>query len=298
MAPSSHARSGIRVPVAVAALLLAAPALVSPAVVSPASAQPIQLPGAVPSAPAGAPVTPPSGAPGGSLPSSLPGSGPSRQAPPPVRAIADDAVVGQALLHQGRSGRFIMERRPGGFGVRFTGDGFQINNLTEPCSVSFGDESVPVESLGRPQGLPRFRLQAPICPIVFDVLPNAVLVLEPTQPCLITAAQCRLTPLGLWGPDGRGLVALARDIERDRVRAEEQVREGFRQLMQRGDNADERRNVAREQAGFSAEREQTCRDYAREANHGFCAAKINEARAASIRARLAAGEPQRPAQRR
>lgn len=291
-----------RTVLALAAAMVAAFGFVSQVskVVSTASAQPLQLPGAAPAAPAGAPATPPAGAPsGGAANPALPGAGPPRQAaPPPVRAVTDDAVVGQALLHQGRAGRFVMERKAGGFGVRFTGDGFQINNLTEPCSVSFGDQAVPLESLGRPAGLPRFRLQAPICPIVFDVLPNAILVLEPSQPCVIAAAQCRLTPQGLWGPDGRGLVALARDIERDRVRAETQVRDGFRQLTARGDNPDERRSVAREQAGFSAEREQICRDYAREATHGFCAAKINEARAASIRARLVPNEPQRPAQRR
>jgi hypothetical protein len=88
-------------------------------------------------------------------------------------------------------------------------------------------------------------------------------------------------------------VALVRDIERDRVRAEGQVREGFRQLNARG-GAEEKRAVAREQAGFSAEREQLCRDFQRELNHGFCAAKYTEARAASLRARLSETQEARP----
>jgi hypothetical protein len=251
------------------------------------SAQPMQLPGAAGSAPVGTPVAPPvpAGQPGAAQP---PGT-PRR---PAVRPVADDAVVGQALMHQGMSGRVVMERQPGGFGLKFTAEGFQTNNLLEPCGVSFGEQAVPLENLGRPEGLPRFRLQSSVCPIVFDVLNNALLVVEPQTPCVIEAAQCRLTPRGLWGPDARGLVALARDIEKERARAETQVRESFRQLGVQGGN-DERRNVAREQAGFSSEREQICRDFSREASHSFCAAKVTEARAASLRARLAkgAGEP-------
>lgn len=246
-------------------------------------AQPMQLPGAAGSAPVGTPVAPPPGAPG--APSAgFPGA-PRPAAAAPVRLVADDAIVGQGLAHQGRAGRFVMERLRTGYGLKFTSDGFQTTNLVEPCAVSFGEQAVPLESLGRPDGLPRFKLQSSICPIVFDVLNNALLVIEPQAPCVIEAAQCRISPRGLWAPDARGLVALARELEKERTRAEAQVREGFRQLSARG-SAEERRLVAREQAGFSSEREQLCRDFAREANHGFCATKINEARAASLRARL------------
>lgn len=249
------------------------------------AAQPLQLPGAAGSAPVGTPVAPPPAA-------GQPPGTPRPAALPPARAVADDAIVGQAMLHQGASGRVVMERRAGGYALKFSAEGFQINNLLEPCGVSFGEQAVPLESLGRPAGLPRFKLQSSVCPIVFDVLNNAMLVIEPQAPCVIEAAQCRLTPRGLWGPDARGLVALARDIEKERARAEAQVRDGFRQLTSNG-SVEEQRSVAREQAGFSSEREQICRDFAREATHSFCAAKVTEARAASVRARLTkgAGEP-------
>jgi hypothetical protein len=68
-----------------------------------------------------------------------------------------------------------------------------------------------------------------------------------------------------------------------------QVREGFRVLGERS-SPDDKSMVAREQAGFSSEREQTCRDFNREGNHGFCAAKFTEARASSLRARTAAAD--------
>jgi hypothetical protein len=257
----------------------------------PSGAQPLQLPGAGASTPQGgvAPPPPDSGRP----PAGFPGQ--QRQAAPPVQSVPETAIVGQALLQNGRAGRFVMERLRGGFGLKFNVEGFQTNNPTEPCAVSFGEEAVPLEALGRPMGLARFRLQSPVCPVVFDVLNNALLVSEPAAPCVIEAAQCRIDPRGLWGPDGRGLTALAREIERDRVRAEAQVREGFRLLGERVP-PDERRMVAREQAGFSSEREQICRDFAREGTHGFCAAKVTEARAASLRSRLQPEQPQRAGQ--
>ncbi len=245
-------------------------------------AQPMQLPGSSGSAPVGTTVAPPASAPA-ARPQGTAGA--TQRPAASARAVADDAIVGQALMHQGRAGRFVMERMQGGFGLKFTVEGFQTTNLLEPCGVSFGDQVVPLESLGRPEGLPRFKLQSSVCPIVFDVLNNALLVVEPQAPCVIEAAQCRLNPKGLWAPDGRGLVALSRDIEKERARAEGQVRDGFRLLGTRGD-ADDKRAAAREQAGFSSEREQVCREFSREGNHGFCAAKITEAKAASLRARL------------
>lgn len=261
-----------------------------------ATGQPLQLPGAGLQSPSGAVQPPPPTVPGPSGPATLPGSLQRQTTLAAVRPVPDDAIVGLALLQNGRSGRVVMERIRGGYGLRFSGEGFQINNLTEPCGISFGDTAVPLESLGRPEGLPRFRLKAPVCPIEFDVMPNAMLVIGPATPCIIEAAQCRLTPTGLWGPDGRGLVALASNIERERARADTQVREGFRNLSNKV-GPEEKRAVAREQAGFSSEREQICRDFYREANHSFCAAKVTEARAAALRVRLMgpaqAGSPPR-----
>lgn len=253
----------------------------------PVLAQPLQLPGAQPfNAPGTQQAAPPSA------------GGPAVPRPPSMPAIkvaGEDAIIGRPLRHNGGPGEAVFEKTATGFGLKLTINGFQASNLVEPCAVSFGETPLPVASLGRPAGVPRYRLEAPICPIVFDVLDGAFLVVEPAQPCVVEAAACRIDPRGLWGPDARTLPARAKEIEAARGVAERAVREGYRTLTAKADAVDQRA-IAREQAGFSAERELICRSFQREGQFGFCGARLTEARAASIRARLGiSSEPAKPA---
>ncbi|MFN3671959.1 MAG: hypothetical protein ACK4VM_08635 [Bosea sp. (in: a-proteobacteria)] len=253
-----------------------------------ALAQPLQLPGAQPFNPQGAQQdAPPSAGP-------APAAAPRPAAMPAIKVAGEDAILGRTLKRNGGFGEAVFEKTATGYGLKLNAEGFQANNLVEPCAISFGDKPVPVTALGRPAGVPRYRLEASICPIVFDVLDGAVLVVEPTQPCVVEAAACRIDPRGLWGPDSRTLPARAKEIEAARGVAERAVREGYRVLTAKSD-ATEQRTLAREQAGFSAERAQICRDFQREGAVGFCGARITEARAASIRARLGITADPKPA---
>lgn len=253
-----------------------------------AAAQPMQLPGAQPFNPAGAQQSAPPGA----------AAGPATPRPPSMPAIkvaGEEAILGRPLRRNGGFGEATFEKTATGHGLKLNVQGFQSENLTEPCAVSFGETPVPVTAQGRPAGVPRYRLEAAACPIVFDVLDGAFLVVEPTQPCLVEAALCRIDPRGLWGPDSRTLPPRAKEIEAARGAAERAVREGYRVLTAKADAIDQR-SIAREQAGFSAEREQICREFQREGQIGFCGARITEARAASIRARLGiTSDPKPPA---
>jgi hypothetical protein len=282
--PSSSGLFVIRLPYAALCL---APLVIAGAMQA-ALAQPMQLPGAQPfNAPGTQQAAPPSSAPAAPRPPSM----------PPIKVAGEDAILGRVLRHNGGAGEAVFEKSGAGYGLKLTADGFQSGNLVEPCAVSFGETPVPVTALGRPAGVPRYRLEASVCPIVFDVLDGAVLVVEPTQPCVVEAAACRIDPRGLWGPDARTLAARAKEIEAARGTAERAVREGYRVLTARAD-AVEQRAIAREQAGFSAERELVCRSYQREGQYGFCGARLTEARAASIRARLGlSNEPAKPAPR-
>ena len=66
---------------------------------------------------------------------------------------------------------------------------------------------------GRAEGLPRYEMQAPACPIVFDVLDGAIQVNAPTEACVFQANDCRVEPQGMWGPEPNSLLAKAREIE-------------------------------------------------------------------------------------
>lgn len=256
------------------------------AMIACAQAQPMQLPGAQPFNAPGAQQAAPS----------QPGAPAQPRGPgmPAIKVAGEEAILGKTLHRNGNHGEATFTKTATGYGMKLSLDGFQSANLVEPCSVSFGDEPVPVTALGRPAGVPRYRLEAPICPIVFEVLESSFLVVEPNEPCIVEAAQCRIDPRGLWGPDARTVAAQAREIERARGAAERAVREGYRTLTAKSDPV-EQRSIAREQAGFSAEREMTCRDFQREGQLGFCAARITEARAAYLRARLGLSTESKPA---
>jgi hypothetical protein len=213
---------------------------------------------------------------------------------PAIKVAGEDAILGKPLKRNGGFGEATFEKTATGYGLKLNAQGFQASNLTEPCAISFGEAPIPVTPVGRPAGVPRYKLEASICPIVFDVLDGAFLVVEPQQPCLVEAAQCRIEPRGLWGADSRTLAARAKEIEQHRGAAEKAVREGYKVLSAKADPV-EQRVIAREQAGFSAERELTCRDYQREGQYGFCGARLTEAKAASIRARLGITSEPRPA---
>ena len=58
--------------------------------------------------------------------------------------------------------------------------------------------------------------------------------------------------------------------------------------------------LAKEQERFAADREDVCRNYAKESVHNFCATRLTEARAAFLKARFdeaapAAGAKEKPA---
>jgi len=250
-------------------------------------AQPLQLPGAQPFNPNGAPQAAPNGAPAAP-------AAPRAPSMPAIKVAGEDAVLGRVLRRNGGFGEAVFEKTATGYGLKLRAEGFQASNLVEPCAISFGDAALPVTALGRPAGVPRYKLEASICPIVFDVLDGALLVIEPTTPCVVEAAQCRIEPRGLWGPDSRTLPARAKEIETARGIAERAVREGYKVLTAKAD-AVEQRGIAREQAGFSAERELTCREFQREGQLGFCGARVTEAKAASIRARLGITSDPKPA---
>jgi hypothetical protein len=273
----------------------------APAPVPPGSI-PLRPAAPAPYAPGSAPAAPE--APG--VPSAP--AGPAQPAPPPppkpiaLKSPSEDSVIGHDLKLNGTSGIFRIERSGAGLRAKVTLLGAKASNPVESCSVSLGSgELVNLASEGKPEGVPRYTLDAPACPIAFDVLDGAVLVNAPAQACTIQEADCEVDPRGLWGPEPSALLPQAAAIEDARGQADRAVRENYKVLTHRA-GPQGVRPIVSEQAAFSSDREQTCRSYAREGAHGFCHARYSEARALALAARLGlntsaaapASRPRRP----
>lgn len=240
----------------------------------------ILLPGAAPTGPTepAAPAAPP----------------PKRKAPPP-KTIADQAIDGTTLYLNGTRGRLAIEKRDKqALTVRLIAVGEKISQPAESCGVDLGaGQSVPLSAAGRPAGVTRYELGMPGCPVAFDILDGGIYVPPGSQACEFTETDCRVDLHGMWGPPASAIEAEVASIERDRGRADKAVRESYKALLSKVPKTDKPgiRRIAAEQAGFTSERETVCRDYAREAAHGFCATRFTEYRAASLAARLGQAAP-------
>jgi hypothetical protein len=247
------------------------------------------------------------GPPGPAGEASVP-SGPSapREAPTarPVAAkpVSDDSILNRDLKLNGRSGSLRIERAGAVLRLRATLEGTMISKPADACQVKLGEsEPVALTAQGKPEGLTRYAADAPSCALTFDIVEGAILVQGPEAACTFEAADCRVDPRGMWGPEPAGLLAQAGNLEQDRGLADKAVRDNYKVLTQRAGSQGVRPIVA-EQAAFSSEREQVCREYAREGAHGFCHARYTEARLASLANKLGltavAGPPPRQQQRR
>ncbi|UMY16183.1 hypothetical protein MMB17_15825 [Methylobacterium organophilum] len=242
------------------------------------------------------PPAPPAPLPGEPLP---PGDAPQGEARPatpapprqPVvlKAPSEDNVFGQELLENGLAGSLKLDRAGAGVAALVTLAGTKVSQPTESCSVKLNSgKPLALAAAGKPEGVARYELAAPECPLRLDVLEGGVLV-TPTAGnlCTFTAADCAVTPKGLWGPGAANLMPRAQEFDTARGVADKAVRDNYKVMSQRLRGPD-LRPVVQEQAAFSSDREEVCRTYAREGAHGFCHLRFTEARALALAVRLGA----------
>jgi hypothetical protein len=204
-----------------------------------------------------------------------------------INAPLDSSVFDRDLKQNGNGGSLRIERVPsGGLRTRITLAGTRISNPAEACSLQLSAAGpLPLVSDGRPENVSRFHVEGAACPISFDVLEGAVLVDPKTEACEVKESDCRVEAGGMWGPDAATLIPQARTYEQQRGSADKAVRENYKALAQRAPPGGVRPIVA-EQAAFSSDREQVCRNYAREGSHSFCNARFTEARALALAGKL------------
>jgi len=245
----------------------------------------LMLPGAAPAKPQGAKASP---ARRRSPGSSAKEAEARARAPRAGPAQGIESVAGRPLLLNGKSGLMQIS----GDDKTATLDklelsGETVSDPTQRCVVNIvGEKPILATSVGRPDGLERFQADVPACPIAFDVLDGAVLVPSQITACVFKAADCRTSPGGLWGPDGASLTGDAAEIVKERAEAEKAMAKIVRALEERAKQSPEAANLVRDQNGFAGQRDEICRDYAKESVHGYCALRITEARTALLQARL------------
>ncbi len=273
----------MRLPLTSFVILASAAAAVSISV--PVAAQMV-LPGAVAPTPEGTAVAP------GSASRPKPKVRPQGDAPVAAvfaKAPAVVSLAGQTLYLNGRKSQIGFEAKDKSLSVsRLTFVGQKLSDPRQDCEVTpQTGGAVAITDLGRPNGLVRFKLDFPACPITFDVLEGAVLGIGDPPVCEFREADCKVPADGLWGPQPATLgPAQVKTTERARAQAESAVRNDYKLLVSLTKDRPTIMGYARDQAGFTSAREEICRDYSGEGRHNFCAARLTEARVAALKAKI------------
>jgi hypothetical protein len=250
----------------------------------------LMLPGAAPAEPHGARVAPAKHRSSGAVATEV-GAGAKGVKGGPAAGIA--SLAGRALMLNGKSGLLQIsgdDQMATVDKLRLSGE--SVSDPSQRCVVDIvGEKSIEATNIGRPDGLERFEAKVPACPVAFDVLDGALLVPPQITTCVFKAADCQTIPGGLWGPDGASLIGDAAKIVKERAVAEKVMAKVVRAIEDRATDSPEAASLVRDQNSFAGQREELCRDYAKESLHGYCALRITEARTALLQTRLDALAP-------
>ena len=158
-----------------------------------------------------------------------------------------------------------------------------ISDPQQKCQITIvADTPIEAAPVGPAAGELRYLADIPACPLNFTALDGAAYAPPQQTACVFKAADCQASPSGLWGPDAETLAPKAKQIAHDRARAEKAIEALVRKMEKADKSATERLEAQR--ADFAATLENTCRDYAGEAQHDFCHARLTQWRAHELRA--------------
>lgn len=220
----------------------------------------------------------------------LPGSsGPAKPKIIINRIAAEDSVLDRILMLNGANGQMQFSKANGKFSLeKLTLAGNMISRPGDSCQVQvITNQSTPLAALGKPDGVLRYQNDAPACTFTLDILQGAVIVKSTTEICKFEAADCQVRPSGMWGPNAKTISEsqISADVSA-RTQAEVALRASYKSLMERHSDRASVKEVAREQAAFTSQREEMCRNFVMEDKHGFCGARYSEFKVSNLRMRL------------
>lgn len=222
------------------------------------------------------------------------GADPDAAAGPAVapKPPSEDTIAGKPLYLDGARSSVEFLRVGGETKIsKLTLVGDRISKSGETCRVEAPAAALKLTPRDGDQGLRRYQVDYPACPFSFDVLDGAVLVSTGNGACTIAASDCRIDPNGLWGMGNAEFDPKnAKDMLNRRARVDKTIRADFKALYAKNKKDKPLRSLlVGEEAGFSARREETCRNYAQEADFGYCALRVTEAHALKLGTELAQG---------
>jgi len=169
--------------------------------------------------------------------------------------------------------------------LQLAGEG--VSDSSQHCVVDIvGEKPIQATAVGLPDGLERFEADIPACPFSFDVVDGAALAPSQITACVFKAADCQTSPGGLWGPEGASLVGDAAKFAKERTEADKAMAKAVHAIGERAQDNPDAADLMRDQNGFAGQRDDICRDYAKESAHGYCALRLTEARTALLETRL------------
>lgn len=270
---------------ALSRLLRPSSALLSAFVASSGALAQFALPGAVAPSPAGSVAAP-------AETSKPKPRGQGAVTPIAPKLPSEDTIVGHTLYLDGSRSSIELQRQGGALEVvRLTLSGDRLSRSGETCQIEVTQTPLKLVPRETASGLRRYQVEFPACPFSFDALDGAILVSNDGKACELKQADCRTDPNGLWGMGAAEFdPKRANDMLTLRARVEQTVRNDFKALYDKiKADKGQRKELVREQAGFSARREEICRTYVEEADFGYCALRVTEARALALGTQLAKG---------
>jgi hypothetical protein len=215
-------------------------------------------------------------------------AGPAVAPKPP----SEDSIAEKPLFLDGSRGCMEFQRAGGETRlVKLTLAGDRLSRSGESCSVEAPAAQLKLAGRDGDAGVRRYQVNYADCPFSIDVLDGAVLVSTEKGACTIAASDCRVDPNGLWGLGAAEFDPKnAKDMLNMRARVEKTVRADYKALYEKNKkDRPLRDHIVRDQAGFSSRREEICRNYAQEADFGYCALRVTEARALKLGTEVAKG---------